>query len=314
MKTGGELGGESEKKVTLRWRWVHFTASPVFPIQVDQLARRGPFWRPAASADRRRWERREPGGAKPGEASPPYSWAAAPLPRRDSGTAATPASSQPRRHAPASPGSQRSADSAEPGGQEGHQQSNRPREPASTRESRPPPSPRAKRSAIASRAGTAPGLRRALTRGPHAPPLRLTPTSPEKQPGSRGCTRSRAAALRSVPASPALRGGSALPRRLRAPLRGTHGPPLCPGPGLSQPRSLGTRRPPSPSPPQHKPPTASRGWRLEPRWGCKRTSPPPQPSHQIPSLVRAARRKCHQRPFRSAPHFRPEPPSPHRTS
>lgn len=57
-------------------------------------------------------------------------------------------------------------------------------------------------------------------------------------------------------------------------------------------------------------PLASRESRSEARQGHKKSRLLLRIHHQVPSLVRAARRKCHQRPFRSAPHFRPEPQSP----
>lgn len=60
-------------------------------------------------------------------------------------------------------------------------------------------------------------------------------------------------------------------------------------------------------------PAASREAQSEPRRGQRESRRLRRlHHHQVPSLVRAARRKCHQRPFHSAPHFRPEPQSPRR--
>lgn len=160
----------------------------------------------------------------------------------------------------------------------------------------------------ASRARHDPSAQTPQSPQPRPAPLRLNPTPPGEaaqvpllhpQPG-RGPAP--------LPASPALRSGSAPPRRLRAPLRGTHRTPGQDSPGRSHSGRDAHRRllllSTNPGGEQRV------AVRVLPR--LKAISPPPQLSPQVPSLVRAARRKCHQRPFRSAPHFRPEPQSPRR--
>lgn len=134
-------------------------------------------------------------------------------------------------------------------------------------------------------------------------PVRLPgtqPRAPEARPGSRG---------RSPPprAPPCLTCAppSVPPSRPRAPRRGTRPPRAAP-----TGRRLGPRR--APPPPfssdnsQQRAEERGRSPGGGAEWKARRLR---SLQHRFPSVVRAAPRKCHQRPFRSAPHFRPEPQS-----
>lgn len=73
----------------------------------------------------------------------------------------------------------------------------------------------------------------------------------------------------------------------------------------------GRERPTAAFPSSAQAPAASAELQSEPRRGRRESRRLRRVQHHlVPALVRAARRKCHQRPFRSAPHFRPEPQSP----
>lgn len=74
-------------------------------------------------------------------------------------------------------------------------------------------------------------------------------------------------------------------------------------------RRFGPRRPRRPLSPQTTPSGEQRSAAGAPAAGQSRARRLRSLQHQFPSVVRAAPRKCHQRPFRSAPHFRPEPQS-----
>lgn len=190
---------------------------------------------------------------------------------------------------PAGPGKRRGArpaNSAGPGGREGYQRASKPRVGLFCPSRWPPPGPRLPpRPGSNTRRPTAlpvttrtPRRRRAspAARGPH--PSDSTRPFPGSNPGP----AARPVAGRGpapLPTSPALRGGPAPPRSLRAPRRGTHRPPpgqvspgrgdserhghrrllfLCTSPGGEQ--GVAVRAPPGP----------------------KRSSPPPQPPPPSP--------------------------------
>ncbi|XP_068418555.1 uncharacterized protein DKFZp434B061-like [Eschrichtius robustus] len=141
-------------------------------------------------------------------------------------------------------------------------------------------------------------------RGPH--PSDSTRPLPGKQPGSRGSTGSRAATLRPFP--PHLRSAAA-PHLLARSARpvGAHTDPPRAG-SLRAAATLNVTATAAFSS-SAQAPAASRGLRSEPHRGQSESHRLRSLHRQVPSLVRTARIKCHQRPFRSAPHFRPEPQS-----
>lgn len=119
--------------------------------------------------------------------------------------------------------------------------------------------------------------------------LRLSRVPP-RDPG-------QAAALRPLPASPALR--AARPVGARTDPAGTLRAAVT-GPAMATAAFSSSAQAPA----------ASGELQSEPRRGQRESRRlRGVHHHQVPALVRAARRKCHQRPFRSAPHFRPEPQS-----
>lgn len=112
--------------------------------------------------------------------------ASKPLPRTTHGLRHLQPPLSPGGKTPASPGSQRSANSAGPGGQEGHRRACKQALFVSPQpEPRLPPSPGAhtRRPPAGPVTTPAPGRCRALTRGPH--PSESTRPLPEKPPGSR---------------------------------------------------------------------------------------------------------------------------------
>lgn len=125
-----------------------------------------------------------------------------------------------------------------------------------------------------------------------APPREAAPT-PRLAPPPRPRPRAPPCLTCAPPSAP--------PRRPRAPRRGTRPPRAAlDGPQTRPRRPLLLRRLPA----------ASRGARLEPlQRGREELAASAASNTKFPSVVRAAPRKCHQRPFRSAPHFRPEPQS-----
>lgn len=158
--------------------------------------------------------------------------------------------------------------------------------------------------------GSGPRLRR---RDPHArtpqspqpgpAPLQPHEHLPGRQPRLRGSPRHQGRGPAPLRASPAPR----RPRLLAGPARPV-GARAHPGRRLTG-RRLGPRRPRRPLLLRLLP-AASRGARLEPlRRGREELAASAASNTKFPSVVRAAPRKCHQRPFRSAPHFRPEPQS-----
>lgn len=153
-------------------------------------------------------------------------------------------------------GSQRSANSAGPGGQEGHR-----RACEQALSSAPSPS-RASRRVRALTPGDrqpGPSRRQRPDAAEPSPAARTPPSQPDPFPRSRPGPADRPGAG-PRPCAPSRL--TCAPRRLRtsspAP-RAPSGHAPTPGPGFSQTRSLGTRRPPSPSPPQHKPQRRAEG-------------------------------------------------------
>lgn len=147
-----------------------------------------------------------------------------------------------------------------------------------------------------------PTLGRCRARSPAPFPISLTSTSPGGSPDPEARLATKAAAPR--PFEPHLRpavcASSPAPRAPSG-----HAPTRAALTG----RRLGPRRPRRPLLLRQLP-AASRGARLKPLQRAKsRARRLRSLQHQFPSVVRAAPRKCHQRPFRSAPHFRPEPQS-----
>ncbi|XP_038526574.1 nascent polypeptide-associated complex subunit alpha, muscle-specific form-like isoform X1 [Canis lupus familiaris] len=188
------------------------------------------------------------------------------------------------------------ATSAGPGGPEGHRRAGEARRPAIPL---PPGAPDPGRASRHVRARTL-GARRPGPSRPRHDPV-TTPSRPRRRRAhpraarspprdaarSHGSTSSRAAAPRTFP--PHLRSGAALHLLARSarPVGARTDPPAAVTRAATAAAASSSSA---------QAPAASRGL------------------HQVPSLVRAARRKCHQRPFRSAPHFRPEPQSPPRSA
>lgn len=144
------------------------------------------------------------------------------------------------------------------------------------------------------------GRRRACSPGPA--PLRLASTSPGHSPDPEAHPATKAAAPHSfVPhLRPAVRASSPAPRAPSG-----HAPTRAALTG----RRFGPPRPRGPPSPQTTPSGEQRSAAGAPAAGQSRARRLRSHQHQFPSVVRAAPRKCHQRPFRSAPHFRPEPQS-----
>ncbi|XP_038397737.1 serine/arginine repetitive matrix protein 1-like isoform X3 [Canis lupus familiaris] len=150
----------------------------------------------------------------------------------------------------------------------------------------PPATSGRERSAPAGRARHDPVTTPSRPRRRRAHP-RAARSPPRDAARSHGSTSSRAAAPRTFP--PHLRSGAALHLLARSarPVGARTDPPAAVTRAATAAAASSSSA---------QAPAASRGL------------------HQVPSLVRAARRKCHQRPFRSAPHFRPEPQSPPRSA